>query len=920
MTLTLFRVTVPAAPGSGSFTDTDTIVSGSFTYTLSTPMPVAYSCTGRPLIRSTKNFSIVSKSPASQIIDGYWGNGMVVNPFTSTTSQGFDALMGQAGGVTGVMPTNMALNVDPGYTGVPYAIAANASLSLVSSIRNPGATINTWNVCSEYDVLTVLDPAIDVPEGFFTPPYAGTVKSIPGVDVGSTNVLRNLPALSLGIDKATAESRVPKTVMFGTATAESTRRLYLPVQGEYSRDWAKSIGAVWQWLHTTGTWADKSQTFLRMVQYGIDLDGLAANGWPGDEGAGQWHGFHPLHFLAAFHLGNNAMLARAQALRSNMRTQTFWVPSSIVGIAVPFPSTQTARLYQDTYYSEHVGLPEWDINGRPSLDFTVAEASSSEVTRYRNTAVGGFVADVMATSLLVNGPGGISGADAILSGANDATNDNAAVIAYTDRYMSWEPYRDTGTNGVDAATQEFYDNRRDQITIPRWEGPPDRWSPTTGWLTAINNGFSYDADVTYSSLAVTRRDIRYSIDGGISWVEVNDTTATGSVTGLRVGVEHRVSERRHNSLGAGIWSQHWPENNDQPGPSDSPARGAVTPLDPGNLSASAPTVVQNPSIAYRPYPNWGGPEYSPCPDPMPQTVSTLYLGVGYPAGYPAPTPTFRWLINGSPIPGQTSQTILTSALSPGELTGEVTWTNASGNVVATSAAITVEAATQGVYLPTGTFGALPSGWTGRWVDSAVPLSFILTDAVPDNITYGQNTTNTAYNRFWSLDAAGVVALSNVPEGDIVFRTDGGATSTGNGNQRRGIIIRGTGTGTTAASGYGIELSFIPGSATVQPIFVRYNGDGTRTLDSRTATVQTWGRNTDNLLIRVNWKLNAGTLEIRMKAWPEAEAEPGTWWELYTDASPRPSGRVGWGTTINRAAQLIQGVGVSTNPNNPAPIP
>lgn len=915
-----FRVTVPAPPGEGVFADQSVITVGSFTYTLDRAMPVAYSCTGRALIRSTQNFSILSKSPASQIISGYWANGMMVNPFTSSADQAFDDMMRPGGQPnTPSHPTNLALNVDPGYTGVPYAVTAGQSLSLVSSIRNDGVTVDDWNICKEYDVLTILDPAIDVPDGFFTPGYAGTVKTIPGADTGGTNVLRNLPALSLGINKATAEARTPRTIMYGTANGEAGRRLLLPIQGDYSRDWAKTIGEVWQWLHTTGTWADKRQTFLRMVQWGIDLDSLVQAGWEGREGAGQSHAFHPFHFLAAFHLGNPAMLARAQNLRSNMRTQTFWVTSALEGFAASYPFNNTGRKYHDTYTAEHIGIPEWHIQGRPEFDYDASEANSSEMARYRATAIAGFVPDVMATALLVNGPGAVAGDAAMINGANDATNDDAAAIAYMDRYMSLRPFRLTGTNGVNAELEEAYDERRDLIVTPRWEGIPDRWSPLDGWLTAINNGFSYEADIEYSSLPVTRRDIRYSIDGGVSWVEVNDTTATGSVTGLRVGVEHRVSERRHNSLGAGLWSQHWPENNDEPGPSDSAPRGAVTPTDPGNLSNSAPTVVQAASIRIKRYPATPAPDYIACPDPMPQTTTELTLGVGYPTGYPAPTPTYRWLINGTPISGQTGQTIQTSALSPGELTGEVTWTNASGNVVSTSAAITVEAATQGTYLPTGTFGGLPSGWTGRWVDSAVPLSLTLVDAVPDNITYGQNTTNTSYNRFWSLDAAGLVDLADVPEGDVVFRTDGGTTSTGNGNQRRGIIIRGTGTGFATASGYGVELIFAT-NGTVQPVLVRYNGDGTRTLTTRTAITSSFGRSTDNVLIRVNWLLNTGTLEIRLKAWVEADGEPGTWWETFTDASPRPSGRLGWGTTANRSAQLIQGVGVSTNPANPAPIP
>ncbi len=84
--------------------------------------------------------------------------------------------------------------------------------------------------------------------------------------------------------------------------------------------------------------------------------------------------------------------------------------------------------------------------------------------------------------------------------------------------------------------------------------------PDTGAVTAGTRSLTvnWTAPAVTGATAVTRYDLRYSIDGGASWAVREDIWQSGSLTytltGLASAAEHMVQVRAVNSDGIGLWS------------------------------------------------------------------------------------------------------------------------------------------------------------------------------------------------------------------------------------------------------------------------------------------------------------------------------------------------------------------------------
>lgn len=682
--------TVGASVPLADTTLTDTITVSGVTFTLSRTMPVCYSCLGDPAIIATEAFSITAISPASAVVDSYQAHGLMINP-DAQVAQGFDAMIGAVISSADATAYSAGVNLDPAVSGA-IAFAAGGSGSVVKSVRMASAVVPDWQVIDRYVVLSVLPTT--PPEGFFRPPMSGTDKSVPpNWREGAVNygVLRDLPVISGGMNQAAAEAAMKhNSPYFMVINSEKRRRFDIEGGGNYSRDYGLTRNDALTFLHSDVAQSAKRLTFLRAIQKGIDLHGMVDQaGFTGLDGAGQGYGRQEFPYLAAFALNDADILASARAQLGNTLAMHFWIDAERVGFAAKWPH-DASNTYKNnaTYVASDIGAADWRKEPNDHR-----EDAAQMFARYRDMGPSGMLG-WLNIGLLQNGPGGIDGVDAAINGARDTTNPRAAAPAHYDRMAA---PNDTFDTYLTAPRRAAWDARRPLVALTPWTGRPDWSDPVDNAnVTAGAGQIAYDwSTYLFSTLPITRRDVRYSLDG-VQWIEQTDVSATGVLTGLTRGLFHEVAHRLVNSAGPGRWTMTWPHH----GPLGvSPQRrNRVAPT--GTTTAAAPVATLAPAIYVPRYEAYAGEEY----DPAPATISTAFMaresnctfiaGLGYWTGYPAPTFAYQWRLDGVDIAGATAKTL---TVLPGEmpaggtLTCRISATNASGTVTADTNAIAIPA-------------------------------------------------------------------------------------------------------------------------------------------------------------------------------------------------------------------------------------
>lgn len=686
------------------------------TFNFDREMPVCFSCLGEPAVISTESFNITSITPNSDLVETSSGsgvfraaNGTMINPTGMLMSQqGFDGLIGDYVSTSDITPYSSTLNKDPALS-TAISVAAGQEMSVVKSVRVSGLTaVSTsgsgYRTVDKYVILTVLD---SVPSaGFFRPPPAGTVKLLKNnwrEDLVDYSVLQSLAPVSGQITIAEAETLIRPTLPFFYPNGNGERFRRLNTEGStdtnaeinYSRDFGISRGNALSVLHTNISNESKRTVFLRAIQHGIDLHGEIVNGFTGAGGAGQGYGRQEFPYYAAFALKDSDVLASARAQQGSTLSQHFWVSEQDVGRNVywPAPSSQQ-RFNCATYLSSDLALPEWEQE--PSSDIRARNASL--LSRYREFWQAGILG-AFGVCLLKNGPGSIDGVTAILNGTSDSSNPRAASLNYYDRINSIPNTLRVFSDWV-GWKKLFRDTYRNLISLPNWTGKPDM-------VEYANNASNYNQNVTagagqisynfsaadvFTTLPLTRHDVRYSLDG-VDWVEVNNTGAsTGVITGLTPGLAHEVSYRRWNSAGASRWSPTYAFTaSGGPFPT---RRNRVAPT--GTPANAAPVNTVSPKVFRNPFPVYQGELYEEAPATlseafMRQPRKVLTASLGYWTGFPAPTFTYQWRANGSPIAGATSKDLPLNwfTVDSDVIDCQITASNSQGSVTATTNAVTV---------------------------------------------------------------------------------------------------------------------------------------------------------------------------------------------------------------------------------------
>ncbi len=668
----------------------NSVAENGVTFIFDTAMPVGRFVTGEPFVVATQAFQVTSITPASGDLnsDGFDGNGAMLNPWIlSGDPQGFDGYLGE-GNSSANITYDPTVNVDPGVSG-PLTIAGGARASLVKTVRIAGAGTNgQWQTIQKYVVLTVLDVA--PPVGAYRPGVSGTTKPIR--TRGQISFApRGLPVPASFPAVATMLDEVPPFSPMFITNGERRRRLRLDASfnsanSNYSADLVGHYARLVYALNTVAPTAAQRQEIIdKIMVFGGDLESAlemsALDGESLGAGAGQGGGMWLWGMAAAALTRDDALLQTIHAAELQPTKNGFWVNAGNLGSAANGKSGVEGQ----TYFASHLGIPHLEPD----------EPGSHHGARYLNLGADIAGWEQAAICAFAQGPADkASGQAMILNGAtpNDPNQPLTATHAFLSRWYRFDPpVKPTG--GPSGSWKDAWDDLVAVGAATAWTGIPDQPPKGNSNITDASGYFSTgisagsitfdDRDIDYSTEAITRVDMRYSLDG-VQWIELDDVTLVAgrfTLDGLLRNRAHHVGWRRHSAGGPSPWSANFPYSTD-----DGPSAVVTTS---GSASAAAPVNTIAPIIAFRPYPGWEHPLWEPSPALVNGNAIELAAGVGYWSGFPAPSFTFQWRRDGAPIAGATTQTYIRAAIDAGAvLSCDVTATNGSGSATVTTVGVT----------------------------------------------------------------------------------------------------------------------------------------------------------------------------------------------------------------------------------------
>jgi hypothetical protein len=435
---------------------------------------------------------VLSKSPAPEVVSGYYIHGSMVNPWKDV--QGYDA--------RGRIFDRSVV------TEFPYDMSPGESLVSTVSVLPIG--FSNWDGVSrgrvtDAAVLTCLD---SVPaEGSFRPPYAGTDKTVRhnknDLDysiLGRLAPLSNTPRLEMEVGDEQITDLDGYGAIYGTSVERLFERPWIDHafqflaqelhpwhnMRDYGRDISEQVGIGALMLNMDYSDAEKEDLMISMVQLGIDNYGIvgARDGIDAFEAAGGHSGYRkfPL-FLAAYALddadmkdviarsgeylysgGHGAGNAPSDYVWFGADDQVFYVKQEDVDFADSW-SCGHCSMHPDArdcgfvdncdcpagatcsnwlqYESSDIGLPEWGIvHARGPR-----QSNKYWGTAYRPTTANSWAGWVLAVHAM---------------GLKTEWN-NDALFDYQDRYM-WV----TSSSGPNAEWRGHF-RQQDRWTTDMWD-------------------------------------------------------------------------------------------------------------------------------------------------------------------------------------------------------------------------------------------------------------------------------------------------------------------------------------------------------------------------------------------------------------------------------------------------------------------
>lgn len=300
-------------------------------------------------------------------------NGSMINP-AGGRGQGYDdALLGYSPELNAGRPNDRPVSADnplllqPGHT----LVSAVSWLYRTADDREPGAPRFGGGqkaprpALRSAGILTVLAEA--PPEDSFRPAYSGTDKTVrftrARLDYSRLPGLAPLSQAPSWESLATEMARPWLDHVSGWAGGHSHPSEHMP---NYGRDMARIIGhcslAVLTGPAKPGANPAKDQVIANLVQFGIDLTGIAGSGgyWPADGGHGMGRKW-PILFAGAMLDDPHMLEVGRWKTRFQENEQTFVVSQAEVDITNGPDWKPDRRAPVRPYAPADIGTPEWGI-------------------------------------------------------------------------------------------------------------------------------------------------------------------------------------------------------------------------------------------------------------------------------------------------------------------------------------------------------------------------------------------------------------------------------------------------------------------------------------------------------------------------------------------------------------------------------
>lgn len=533
------------------------------TFTLAAAAPVGTYEDGSPFVLTSAPISVTAMGTPSVLVNGTMAHGAQPNPYIRDVAlQGVDGLIA----VTTVGDaTPYGGNIDPTAAGAPYAIAANAEVSVVKSKRVVGVTAAHWQKIEKYLPVTFLPPSKAPNVGDFRPGMSSLDKTshlnINSVDFGCC---RSLNFTGLGYPTvAVALAKWRKAMPFWGRGGEALRTMQVlghvdatNYTAQYATDLIGDLGALFHASTTTN--AERLQMAAAIAPVAMDIAAQVDRGFIGAAGAGQQEFYHAVLAWAAALFNSAYMYNTFQTIKSNL-DQVYWIEAADqlgTNTAWPFRNESGQNEYVVPFGTHEMGKAVW---GGSDGGFPQNFGHGAQLNRTYGDSGGSGKARAdswMPVLLILANRSMPSGPDMIKGGAGLAENNTAstqshrsAMIHYIDREMKIVPRTDSGAS---TRVQNLWTAFRDLIPIPRKAQVPDTlyYSNFVAGANAVT--WNYNTVISgnyFSSTPITAQHLYISQDN-VQFVKVPNIAAIGSYP-IPGGIPHWASLALENSQGEG---------------------------------------------------------------------------------------------------------------------------------------------------------------------------------------------------------------------------------------------------------------------------------------------------------------------------------------------------------------------------------